>query len=508
MLTPEDITSRSFLVSLRGYDRDEVHAFLAQVADEVRDLLERVDELEEAATAPAGAPGASEAEPAPAPEAAATPPTPSDLFAEIGKETQRILEAAQHAGEDLRKSAKEDADRELKTARAEATRIIAEGERRREAIEESVAQLTAARGALAGELREVGRSVERALRDLMADDETTGTMREAVAASVREDARAEDVGDAPGGADGDDDVPAPVVEGAETADATEPLSETDIADAADIAIDALAPDGPPKGEPETAGEPGAAGEDLPASDELDPGLIEEAQALRAQALAPLHPKLVRKLKRGLQDLQNGMLDRLRRADAKGEADRFLPDYSAVSTLSALAEEFLTTAWWAGTASGELLAGEEVEAPEPDGPLAEELTSSLADQLLASLAEGLEAGLSAGEDIVGLGERIGVIFGEVKEAPVEELAALALLRTYEEGMRATWQVGSATHRHWALASEPPCTDPRCAENHREGPAPLGSPFASGHEIPPVRVGCNCTTIPVSNNNNTPRSESAS
>jgi DivIVA domain-containing protein len=38
-LTPEDIERREFLVALRGYDKDEVHRFLAEVAAEYREAV-------------------------------------------------------------------------------------------------------------------------------------------------------------------------------------------------------------------------------------------------------------------------------------------------------------------------------------------------------------------------------------------------------------------------------------------------------------------------------------
>jgi DivIVA domain-containing protein len=610
VLSPEDITSRSFLVSLRGYDRDEVHAFLAQVADTVRDLRERADELEELATAPSSDETPAAAAPVEAPAA-----EPASLFAQIGQETQRILEAAQTAAEEirgkaeaaaaelrrgaeaetaelrqtaeaevaelrqtaeaevaelrqtaeaetaaqretaqqeadeLRRSAKEAAEREVKTARAEATRIIAEGERERETLEATVAGLTATRDELADTPRTVGRSVERSLRDLVPAPAPSATMREAVTAAVREDAEAErpeaavdeaDTADEPTG----EDAAAEDAAGEEAAVEESAVAESAVAESAveesavesgaaeepgtdesalaehedeaaveesagddtdelpPVAVEAAAAESPDLDEaaaaPEGDGTIPAAVTEAVLADQVSeptPILMEDAQSLRAQALAPLHPKLVRKLKRGLQDLQNGVLDRLRRADAKGEVDQFLPDYTAVSTLSALSEEFLVTAWWAGTASGELLAGEEVEAPEPEPGLAEELTSAIAERLLDALATGLAEGLGAGEDIVALGERIGVIFSEVKQSPVEELAALALLRTYEAGLLASWGAGHTTHRHWGVATEPPCAEERCAENRRSGPVPIGSPFPSGHMSPPVAVGCNCTTVPV-------------
>jgi DivIVA domain-containing protein len=602
VLTPEDITARSFLVSLRGYDRDEVHAFLAQVADQLRDLQERIDELEEALTTPAPA---SAPDPAPVAAPAAAPAAPTsttDLFAQIGQETQRILEAAQTAGDELRRKAEADAeaelreahaeaereleaaraeaererttaraeaDRELKTARAESTKVIAEGERRREATEAVVAALTERRDALAATLRTLGKTVEQTLRELVPDAEPTATLREAVTAEAdREaastldvpptaaepvvvahepdevpddgaatddaapdaetngaatDAAATDAA-ATDGAEDDAEVEAPDV--AETAEldpaavaaATAPMRAAEASAAPDVEAEDAADDADDAATPEAAEptlDPAADADDATAavederdvaavevmdddalsSSDLDPGLLEQAQALRAQALAPLHPKLVRKLKRGLQDVQNGLLDRIRRAEAKGTVTDFVPDAEALGALDDLAEEFLVTAWWGGTASGELLAGEEVDAPEPDRDLAPDLTAALTDQLLTALEAALAEGLAAGEDVIGIGERVGRVFSDLKEEPVEELSALALLRTYEEGLAAAWQVGGPTHRHWALAAEPACTDARCAANNRSGPAPLGAPFPSGHDAPPVRVGCNCTTVPL-------------
>ena len=107
MLTPEEIQSREFLVSLRGYDRDEVHAFLGRVAEQLAQteakssqLQQRLDRLKAQQPSAAGL-----AEPAPASQQAS--PEPSAMFAEIGKETQRILEAAQEAGQQIQRKARQ-----------------------------------------------------------------------------------------------------------------------------------------------------------------------------------------------------------------------------------------------------------------------------------------------------------------------------------------------------------------------------------------------------------------
>jgi DivIVA domain-containing protein len=705
VLTPEDIKSRSFLVSLRGYDRDEVHSFLTQVAEDMEGLTRRVSELEErAAAAAAEAEAAAAAAPAEEPAAAANP---TDMFAQIGRETQRILESAQAAGDELRRTAaeeseslrtqtkqetdalrarvqqetdelrrttkaemevlrtrtereaeelrtrteqeaeelrtrteqqaeelrtrtereaeerqrasraeaenlrqttqeeaeelrrrtKEETEREVKSARHEATRIIAEGERRREAIEATVAGLAEARDSLADDLRELGRTVERTLREFIPDEEATATVREALAASATAEAaqveaapvdapeaapvdvpeaapvdapeadssdadqleaRSADevVESAPGDAEADvpeepvAEVPVADVPAAEEPAADVPAAEVPVADvpvAEEPAVEEPAAEEPVAEEPAPAARatttaedaaPGAltldleeeleaaqeesealadrttADEDAAAatSDEpaagssppLDPALVEQAQALRAQALAPLHPKVVRKLKRGLQDVQNGMLDKIRRADGRGAADDFMPDEGGIAALTQLTDEFLLNAYTSGVSNGETLAGVEVEVSAPTESLSGDLIAALGETLLGSLRQQLETGLDAEEDLAQLAERIGRVFGETKEAPVEEQSAIALLRCYETGLRAAWvSADGIAERRYALATEPPCLDPRCAENDRIGPVAVEAAFPSGHDVPPVRIGCNCTTVPV-----IPQSEPAS
>jgi cell division initiation protein len=44
-LTPEEIEAKEFVVSLRGYDQADVHAFLRQVASDYRELTVEVDAL-------------------------------------------------------------------------------------------------------------------------------------------------------------------------------------------------------------------------------------------------------------------------------------------------------------------------------------------------------------------------------------------------------------------------------------------------------------------------------
>jgi DivIVA domain-containing protein len=572
VLTPEDITSRSFLVSLRGYDRDEVDSFLQQVADEVEALRTRVEQLESAPQTAASSPPA--ATPVADETATAAPSTAdaSDMFAQIGRETQRILEAAQSAGEELRRAAQEETEelrrsveaeveqlrrsaqaeveqlrstaeeetaelrrlateetdelrrvtqletsREVKQARRDAARIIADGERQREAIDAVVAELLRARHSLAEELRELGRSVERTLRDLTADDERTSTVREALGESARADAEAgtaapaapaaeepaadgaaahEPAAEGPAAADAATSSRVEeIITDAVTTDAADPARSAGAADAVEPASEADAPAAAVRLEEtvELDVEPDAPDAPDSAAEDGEP-LDAQAQALRADALAPLHPKVVRKLKRGLQDIQNGLLDRLRRTDGKGEAADYLPDPVAIATLAQLTEEFLAAAHRAGVGNGEILAGEEVDVATPAQGLSADLVEGLGALLVTDLEVALGQGLEAGEDGVAIGERVGRVFSDAKEAPVEERSALALLRAYEHGLLDAWRASSLTRRRWALAAEPPCPEPRCRDNDRAGALPFDAVFPSGDAVPPARIGCNCTTVP--------------
>lgn len=128
VLTPEEIQSREFLVSLRGYDRDEVHAFLDEVAEAFAELL--ASSAGDGRSADGGSAGTDAAEPVPSDEpaevAGPAAPEPAPLqapvspFAAIGAETQRILDAAQEAGEQIMARAEQEANRAREEALAQA----------------------------------------------------------------------------------------------------------------------------------------------------------------------------------------------------------------------------------------------------------------------------------------------------------------------------------------------------------------------------------------------------
>jgi len=393
VLTPDEITSHQFLVALRGYDRDEVHAFLTQIAGEFADLAARVQSLEsdlEAATDPSQADRVAPVEPAPPP-----PPTPSALFAEIGQQTQRILEAAQQAGDELKRKARKDAKDDIASARTQAIQLIADGERRREGIEAVVAQLQEARVRLAAQLEGVGRSIGEALRDLAPE-------QPAPVDQQREPAAQEPVA-------GQQALPEVAEQRRDRLEDTDELSGEPIADPA--------PSDP-----------------APARDASANGSGSEALEVRAAALSPLHPRMVRALKRGFGDLHRASLNRLRNAEGRGTVEEILPSENEASRLGEVAAEFLHEAYGSGLAAAAARSGASVQRADPAAaPGSEELAMEAGERVRSGLRSELEEGLAKSDSLAVMTDRITRVFEGMRGPGTDEMVANALIRAYESGV---------------------------------------------------------------------------
>jgi DivIVA domain-containing protein len=101
-IDPAGLSTQEFVVGLRGYDRDEVRSFLRDVAAEAEDT-------------PADAPGT---EPATAVEPAGDP------FAQLGTEVASVLRNAQDAARATIEASEQQAARQRLEAEAEAGRIL------------------------------------------------------------------------------------------------------------------------------------------------------------------------------------------------------------------------------------------------------------------------------------------------------------------------------------------------------------------------------------------------
>lgn len=544
MLTPEDIQGREFLVSLRGYDRAEVRAFLTEIADHIRQLEARVQAPEAHAVEDhrtdehAGDDAGAERErPAPG------------YVADIGSETQRILDAAQEAADSIARQARVDADREVQSARRQAARLIAEGEQQREEAETIVAGLEAARAAMSHQLREIGTTVERVISELGAPPLPAPTVREALTAErgsattgrekrvppdapvevapVQSEGRAgpsesveppaeesqepEEAGEAPqepeeaapgeesqspvGAAAGEEPKePAGAVAGEEPQEPAEAAAGEEPQEP----VRAAAGEQPPPAAPEEPGEGDAvtaerAGDLVDAEATGDPS---DPLGLRKSALTPLQPQLVRAIKRGLQDMQNLVLDRLRRMGREGELESLLPKDAEIQEIGTVVSDALQQAYADGVAVASLMVDQVPPAPIAERALVEEFLADAAERIRRPLAATLRMARSADEGPSSWNDRVGAVFAELRGTAAEELAAMHLLHSYELGLVDAWTAGGVTHRRWVLGREPRCPEARCRHNSQAGVLPMGAAYPSGHEVPPVHVGCTCTTIPIS------------
>ena len=164
-LSPDDITSREFAVTLRGLDPDEVAAFLRQVADELR-------AAREAAAVPAPVPV----------EASALDP------ATVGEEVARVLSAANDAAISIRSQAETAAASMRDAAQQEAQEIREAAQREAAAARESADRdIQAARQAAEEEVQGLRSRVEQeayALREA-AERDAGRTRDDAIAAKAQ-----------------------------------------------------------------------------------------------------------------------------------------------------------------------------------------------------------------------------------------------------------------------------------------------------------------------------------
>ncbi len=120
---PEEIQSKEFFTTLRGYDKDEVRAFLSALAEEHQQLLQRVQ----------------------------SPPASSEAgYESLGRGVESVLEAANRAGEDIRREARHETERLATQQREAAAQQVREAER----------QATEMREAAAIEVAEAARRVQ------------------------------------------------------------------------------------------------------------------------------------------------------------------------------------------------------------------------------------------------------------------------------------------------------------------------------------------------------------
>lgn len=524
MVTADEIASRSFPTVLRGYDRDAVEAFLADVAATVRGLEDRIAALEERLSAAEAA-------------AADVPPDP---FEALGEETARILatahesarsiqERAQAAADTLRADSEQHATERLAAAQQQAEEqlaaaeqqaaahlaaaeraahdLVAEAEARRDAVNDEIRMLEDAREHLLGDLRDAVAEVSDTVTGLEA---AIASGAAAATSPVNDDVRVViDAGhaspaptDGPaddGGSRGGGGGPNPaqvatdsaiVIELSEAASARAP--ETPAHPSTGLERDADDEAATADDEAPTADD-GAELEPEPLPDDL-PDDVPLPVALRDRALAGVQPGMVRRLRRALQEVHNGVLESLHRGAATPDVDALLPDEPALAPVGNVAVMFLTAGYRAGATDGARLAGRAL-AGDPDvtrvRPVADALADDIAHDLSANLGATLRAGVAAGEATATLSERIGEVFQDLLGPGVDAAVEEHLTRMYGLGVEDVWRGAGIERKVWVHGdAEPRCPAGACRTNANEGPVPLGDEFPSGQQVPPAHAGCTC------------------
>jgi DivIVA domain-containing protein len=121
-LPPQAVARRTFAVVRRGYDPDEVRAFLRRVAASLDDAIMRAEEAERRVASLEREVRSLRSAP---PQGGRDDDDPTDR---LGSEAARILKAAHQAAAETRRRAEEEARRTLESAQARAEALIGEGE--------------------------------------------------------------------------------------------------------------------------------------------------------------------------------------------------------------------------------------------------------------------------------------------------------------------------------------------------------------------------------------------
>ncbi|HEX9889942.1 MAG TPA: DivIVA domain-containing protein [Nitriliruptorales bacterium] len=519
MLTPDEIASRQFLVSLRGYDRDEVDRFLEQVADTLAALQRQIRDLEDQAeAASARVPALRDAPTDVTPAGATAVATPHEAFKALGEETTRILVAAEESGRSIKQKAEERAQQELETARREArdevesarrtaSKVVSDAERRRNQIAEDARALEAVRDRLADQLREAVRATTGTMRGLApASTQAPADDLRALATPEPAPARVEPAPASPAETDPLAESGAEGAEGAERAEGAEsPWDPTGDEPASDAAASSYVFDDVADQEPEPGAEESEESEEdaESAAQDDEPVLVPAAATVdsrqqREQSLAAIRPGLLRRVKRALQDVQNDVLDALRRAGDGPDLETLMPGPESMAVVGAAGEQFLAEAYEAGLHDGALLAARELPDDAADASRVPARSATfaavIAHEITAALRATLRAGIEAGEPATSLSERVGEIFRDLKGPVAEVTVDEHLSRTYGYGTLDAWSALDIPAKEWVPGVAPRCPEEMRGQNADAGAVELGAEFPTGQVVPPAHDGCDCTLVP--------------
>jgi len=398
----------------------------------------------------------------------------SSMLESANAEAEKIVDAARVHGRDM-----------LDEAKAARERVLGDLIRRRSLLSAQIEALRAGRDRLLDAYRTVKRTfldatgalaqVEaRAAEERSASTGEVVDLAEAIAAEI-EKLDSGDGGEADAGAatelvsdDGTGDGESvQLVSPAGDGDDSETAVETALADVDSLFARLRA------GHEDDATDDAAAGPRVNAA---------EWRSLRAKAIDPLLPVVLKRAKRRAQDDQNALLDAVRRHKGRPQAEQVLSDAdAALGAWSQVLRDAVDRAYGAGCAAAG--AGSE--------PATDEVARASAEAVVVPLRERLTIAIDTGEegDTGGLVERIGARYREWKNQALE--------RTLSEVLAAAWTRGvydavpDDAVLWWVPFEEGRCSD--CDDNALE-PTVKGKQFPTGQAFPPAHPGCKCLLAP--------------
>jgi DivIVA domain-containing protein len=269
----------------------------------------------------------------------------------------------------------------------------------------------------------------------------------------------------------------------------------------------------------------------------------EALARRDALLAPVAASLARRLKRVLQDDQNELLARLRRAKTVGPellVDQAEQDRRVLEAVGAelgrarsLASKLVgvvnaaanaaadnaapaeaTTSETAETATSEAANATTSDATEATtseaaqdaassasrgghsgehGPWRQALAREIATVLYSPLRRRLEALLERGpgSDPAALASELGAAYRDAKAGRLERIAWDYAVAAFGDGVLAL--VAPGTPVRWVVDDGNGSHCPDCDDNALAGPLEAGASFPTGHARPPAHAGCRCLIL---------------
>ncbi|TMK60567.1 MAG: DivIVA domain-containing protein [Actinobacteria bacterium] len=471
-LAPAEITYRQFTRVERGFDEAEVRAFLGEVADALARAREQ--QLPEDAEADAD-------------------------VAIANDRAARIIRRAEARAEEIAATADLDARERSRAivaaARQARERMLEDLERNRHALRSERAHLEATRE----RLRLAYDRIERLLaeiRTVLADppqpSDTPEGRAAAPKAKTRRGATAVETSGAPEVADTSVERPAPSARRGDDIGAlfarvraesdVDPLQSETSGEAAAIDVE----EAPPFPEATTA----STGVVPTPTDEARDQSLRDA---RDSAVTGAFDVALRAVKRLVQDEQNDVLDRVRRARGRLDSDRVLPP---------LADQ---VAAWSGVLRAPFkdvyAAGGRAVAPErrPHPPAAKVVDPLVRDVLVQPLRDRLTAALEgvaaegpydgANELHRAAGNALSARYREFRSGELETLLGDVLSAAFARGSYDGAAAGSSLR--WIPAEVQQCPD---ADDNALEPTPKGKNFPTGQPYPPAHPGCRCLVVP--------------